>query len=50
MSPAGLPLPVWLRRLETLSTREIDLGLERVAEVLGRMALEPPVRTIAESR
>jgi dihydrofolate synthase/folylpolyglutamate synthase len=46
MSPAGLPLPVWLRRLETLSTREIDLGLERVAEVLGRMALEPPVRTI----
>jgi dihydrofolate synthase/folylpolyglutamate synthase len=46
MSPGGLPLPVWLRRLETLSPMEIDLGLERVAEVLGRMALEPPARTI----
>ena len=46
MSPAGLPLPAWLSRLETLSPREIDLGLERVAEVLGRMALEPPARTI----
>ena len=46
MSPAGLPLPDWLRRLETLSPREIDLGLERVAEVLGRMALPPSARTI----
>jgi dihydrofolate synthase/folylpolyglutamate synthase len=46
MSPAGSPLPVWLRHLETLSPREIDLGLERVAEVLGRMALEPPTRTV----
>jgi dihydrofolate synthase/folylpolyglutamate synthase len=46
MSPAGLPLPAWLRRLETLSPREIDLGLERVAEVLGRMGLEPAARTI----
>jgi dihydrofolate synthase/folylpolyglutamate synthase len=46
MSPAGMPLPDWLRRLETLSPEEIDLGLERVDEVLGRMALEPPARVI----
>ena len=46
MSPAGLPLPDWLRRLETLSPREIDLGLERVAEVRDRMALGPPARAI----
>lgn len=46
MSPARLPLPAWLRRLETLSPREIELGLERVAEVLGRMGLEPCARTI----
>ena len=46
MSPAGLPLPDWLRRLETLSPREIDLGLERVADVLGRMALERHARVI----
>ena len=42
----GLPLPDWLRRLETLSPNEIDLGLERVAEVLGRMRLAPPARVI----
>jgi dihydrofolate synthase/folylpolyglutamate synthase len=46
MSPAGLPLPDWLRRLETLSPREIDLGLERVADVLARMALVRPARVI----
>jgi dihydrofolate synthase/folylpolyglutamate synthase len=46
MSPAGLPLPDWLRRLETLSPWEIDLGLERVAEVRDRMGLEPPARAI----
>jgi dihydrofolate synthase/folylpolyglutamate synthase len=46
MSPAGLPLPDWLRRLETLSAREIDLGLERVADVLGRMSVELPARVI----
>ena len=46
MLPTGSPLPDWLRRLETLSPREIDLGLERVAEVLGRMALTMPARTI----
>ena len=46
MSPVGLPLPDWLRRLETLSPREIDLGLERVAEVLGRLQLGPPALVI----
>ena len=46
MLPPGSPLPDWLRRLETLSPREIDLGLERVAAVLGRMALDVPARTI----
>ena len=46
MSPAGLPLPDWLRRLETLSPNEIELGLERVAEVLDRMALARPARVI----
>ena len=41
-----MPLPGWLRRLETLSPREIDLGLERVAAVHDRMALERQDRTI----
>jgi dihydrofolate synthase/folylpolyglutamate synthase len=46
MSAPGLSLSEWLRRLETLSPKEIDLGLERVAEVLERMALERPARVI----
>jgi dihydrofolate synthase/folylpolyglutamate synthase len=46
MSPPGLSLPDWLRRLETLSPKEIDLGLERVAEVLARMAPARPARVI----
>ncbi|MEJ2176281.1 MAG: bifunctional folylpolyglutamate synthase/dihydrofolate synthase, partial [bacterium] len=46
MSPRGLPLADWLRRLETLSPKEIDLGLDRVAEVLGRMGLALPARVI----
>ncbi len=46
MSLAGLPLPDWLRRLETLSPREIDLGLERVADVFGRMSIEMPALVI----
>jgi len=46
MSAPGLSLPEWLRRLETLSPKEIDLGLERVAEVLERMTLERPARVI----
>ncbi|MDH4108961.1 MAG: bifunctional folylpolyglutamate synthase/dihydrofolate synthase [Gammaproteobacteria bacterium] len=38
-------LDQWLRWLETLAPNEIDLGLERVAEVLGRMRL-PPLGTV----
>ena len=46
MASLQLPLADWLRRLETLSPCEINLGLERIAEVLGRMALKPPERII----
>jgi len=42
MSSATLPLPDWLARLETLSPREIDLGLDRVNQVLERLALQRP--------
>ncbi|MBT8107282.1 MAG: bifunctional folylpolyglutamate synthase/dihydrofolate synthase [Gammaproteobacteria bacterium] len=40
MLPAGSPLSAWLTWLETLSPCEIDLGLERVQEVLSRLDLE----------
>ena len=33
------PLSAWLARLETVSSREIDLGLDRVLRVLERLAL-----------
>ena len=46
MTKAGLPLTDWLRRLETLSPREIELGLDRVLEVSGRMGLDRPSRVI----
>ena len=46
MAPPALSLPEWLRRLETLSPREMDLGLERVVEVLGRMGVGRPARVI----
>jgi len=42
MSSATLPLPDWLARLETFSPREIDLGLDRVSQVLERLALQRP--------
>ncbi len=42
MSPAGSPLTDWLTRLETFSPHDIDLGLERVYEVLGRLELKSP--------
>jgi dihydrofolate synthase/folylpolyglutamate synthase len=44
-----LPLSAWLSWLESLSPREIDLGLERVHDVLGRLDIEYPehVLTIA---
>ncbi len=42
MLPAGSPLPDWLTWLETLSPRDIDLGLERVQAVLNRLSLSIP--------
>ena len=42
MLPAGAPLSAWLTWLETLSPNEIDLGLERVQDVLGRLELPLP--------
>ena len=42
MLPAGSPLSDWLTWLETLSPKEIDLGLERVQSVLERLSLELP--------
>jgi dihydrofolate synthase/folylpolyglutamate synthase len=39
------PLSAWLARLETISSREIDLGLERVQRVLDRLGL-PPAGTV----
>ena len=42
MLPAGSPLPAWLTWLETLSPSEIDLGLERVRDVLERLDVDVP--------
>lgn len=42
MTATGTPLSQWLARLETLSPTEINLGLERVHEVLGRLDLPRP--------
>ena len=42
MLPAGSPLSAWLTWLETLHPREIELGLERVRDVLGRLPLQRP--------
>ncbi len=42
MLPAGTPLSDWLTWLETLSPKEIDLGLERVHAVLERLSLSLP--------
>lgn len=44
MNDVSTPLSDWLARLETLSSKEIDLGLERVERVLNRLALRPPQR------
>jgi len=50
MSATGAPrtrvLADWLAWLETLSPVEIDLGLERVADVLGRLDLPRPRRVV----
>ena len=45
MDTAATPLSQWLARLETVSSREIDLGLDRVSRVLQRLDL-PPARTV----
>lgn len=42
MLAAGSPLSAWLTWLETLSPAEIDLGLDRVQEVLGRLDIKRP--------
>ena len=42
MNDVGAPLAAWLTRLESLSAREIDLGLERVEQVLERLQLRLP--------
>ncbi|MDH5622574.1 MAG: Mur ligase family protein, partial [Gammaproteobacteria bacterium] len=49
MLASDAPLSRWLAWLETLSPSEINLGLERVLEVLGRLDLQlpPHVLTIA---
>jgi len=42
MLPAGSPLSAWLTWLERLHPTEIELGLERVRDVLGRLDLRRP--------
>jgi dihydrofolate synthase/folylpolyglutamate synthase len=42
MLPPGSSLSAWLTWLETLSPREIDLGLERVRTVLDKLDLATP--------
>jgi len=42
MLPAGASLSAWLTWLETLHPNEIDLGLERIQDVLGRLAIKRP--------
>lgn len=46
MLPAGSPLSDWLTWLETLSPKEIDLGLDRVQTVLDRLLLEVPAHVL----
>lgn len=42
MLPRGSSLSDWLSWLETLSAKEIDLGLDRVLAVLERLSLQSP--------
>jgi dihydrofolate synthase/folylpolyglutamate synthase len=46
MLPAGSTLPDWLSWLETLSAKEIDLGLDRVQSVLERLSLHLPATVL----
>ncbi len=45
-SDSASSLAQWLAWLETLSPNEIDLGLERVSEVLQRLSLQQPQRVL----
>lgn len=42
MLPPNAPLSAWLTWLETLHPDEIDLGLERIQDVLGRLDIKRP--------
>ena len=44
MNPSGSSLADWLLRLESYSPHEIELGLDRVLEVLKRLELALPER------
>jgi dihydrofolate synthase/folylpolyglutamate synthase len=46
MLPAGSSLSDWLTWLETLSAKEIDLGLDRVQSVLDRLLLGVPANVL----
>jgi dihydrofolate synthase/folylpolyglutamate synthase len=46
MSPVRLSLPEWLTRIESFSPHQIELGLDRVAEVLRRLDLPRPLRVL----
>jgi len=46
MLHAGSSLSDWLTWLETLSAKEIDLGLDRVQSVLDRLSLEIPANVL----
>ena len=46
MLDAGAPLSAWLTWLETLHPDEIDLGLERVGDVLERLSLRRPAHVL----
>lgn len=43
---AGSSLPEWLAWLETLSPKEIDLGLDRVRAILDRLQLQMPAHLL----
>lgn len=46
MLPAGSTLPDWLSWLETLSAKEIDLGLDRIQSVLEHLSLDLPANVL----
>ncbi len=46
MLPSGAPLSQWLAWLETLSPSEINLGLDRVLDVLSRLNLPRPDKVL----